>query len=140
MNIPKGKIIEGNITKHMDRRFLSSLDLIGAGEVTLTIDRVELVERLEYLNGNTETNAKLLYFTETEKPLTLCVTNIKALIRICGNTKAKEWHGKRVVVVAKKVKAFGRLVDAVRIIGADEGGKIVYDEDPAERLNKRLKK
>ena len=124
--IPKGKEITGAITKHMDRRFLSSLDLIGMGVVELTVDRVEKVDKLEYLNGNSNDNVILLYFVETDKPLALCATNVKAIIRVMQTSKASDWKGKKIKLQAEKVKAFGKTVDAVRVVvpgGADNINK-----------------
>lgn len=115
--VPQGKEITDNICKHMDRRFLSSLDLIGAGEVTLTVDRVEHLDLIEYANGNTEKDVNLIYFTETNKPLSLNATNIKAIISILGTNKVAEWKGKQIKLAAKKVKAFGKMQDAVRVVG-----------------------
>ena len=113
--IPKGVEITDAITKHMDRRFLSSLDLVGLGEVEVTIDRVEKHAELEYLNGNKEANAKLLYFVGSDKPLKLCDTNIKAIITNLGTPKVSEWRGKKIRLKVEKVKAFGKVVDAVRV-------------------------
>lgn len=115
--VPKGEVIVDSIAKHMDRRFLSSIDLIGSGEVSLTIDRVERLETIEYANGNTDSNVIMLYFKETSKPLTLNVTNIKAIVEITGTNKAGDWTGKKIKLAVKKVKAFGKLTDAVRVIG-----------------------
>ena len=115
--IPKGDVITDSITKHMDRRFLSSIDLVGAGEVELTIDRVEHLAEIKYANGNKDANVNLLYFKETDKPLTLNVTNIKAIVSFTGTNKAGEWSGKKVKLAAKKVQAFGKMQDAVRIVG-----------------------
>jgi hypothetical protein len=115
--IPPGTEITGSITKHMDRRFLSSLDFIGLGDVTVTIDRVELVAKIAYLNGDTKSNVKLLYIAESEKPLALCATNIRALITLCGSTRPKDWKGTRVVLHTEKVMAFGKQEDAVRFVG-----------------------
>ena len=120
--IPAGKEITGPITKHMDRRFMSSLDLVGVGEITLTIDRVMLIDTLKYGNGDTNENVKLLYFTETPKPLALCDTNIKALIVILGSNKPADWKGRKIVMHTEKVMAFGKQVDAVRFVkeGSDD--------------------
>jgi len=115
--IPKGKILTESITKHMDKRFLSSIDLIGAGEVKLTIDRVEHLDSLKYANGTTDKNVNLLYFQGSEKPLSLNVTNINAIVTILGTNKVGEWSGKKVTLTVKKVDAFGEIKDAVRIIG-----------------------
>ena len=57
--IPKGEQVKGSITKHMDKRFLSSIDLIGAGEVALTIDRVEHHDKIDYENGSKGENVNL---------------------------------------------------------------------------------
>lgn len=113
--IEKGKVIEGNIVKEMDRRFLSSLDLAGHGDVELTIDRVEKVEKLQYLNGQSQDNAILLYFKETKRPLTLNATNIKRLIQITETNVAKEWTGIKIKLAAVPVSAFGKNQLAVRI-------------------------
>jgi len=113
--IPKGEEITGAITKHMDRRFLSSLDLVGMGEVEVTIDRVEKHGQLEYLNGNKDENAILIYFKGSDKPLKLCNTNIKAIIANMGTAKVEEWKGRKITLKVEKVKAFGKVTDAVRV-------------------------
>jgi hypothetical protein len=115
--ISKGEVVTGSITKMMDRRFLSSLDLIGAGEVELVIDRVEHHKTMEYANGSKDENVNLLYFQGTDKPLALNVTNTKAIIYLLGTTKVKEWTGKTIKLAAQKVKAFGKTQDAVRVVG-----------------------
>jgi len=114
--IPKGEEITGNITKQMDRRFLSSMDLIGAGDVTLTIARVEHLDNIEYQNGSKDTNVNLLYFKETERPLALNVTNIRAIISILGTNQVKDWVGKPIKLTVKKVQSFGKTTDAIRVI------------------------
>jgi hypothetical protein len=117
-DIPKGIEITDAITKHMDRRFLSSLDLAGQGQVALTIERVEKHAKLDYLNGNSEENAIVLYFAETPRPLTLKPTNIAAIIDAVGSNKVSDWKGKRIMLEARKVLAFGKQSLAVRVIGA----------------------
>ena len=113
--IPKGEVLTDNITKHMVKRFLSSVDLIGAGQVTLTIDRVEKLAELKYGTGETDKNALLLYFRETPKPLKLCKTNIKAIIYALKTTKSGDWTGKKITLEVKIVQSFGKPTPAVRI-------------------------
>lgn len=114
--IPKGELIEDAITKHMDRRFLSSLDLIGCGAIELTIDRVEKHARLEYGTGNTDENVMLIYFKENPaKPLKLCKTNIALIIMSLGSTKVSDWAGKKIRLEVQKVQAFGKTRPAVRV-------------------------
>ena len=115
--IPAGEVITGSITKHMDRRFISSVDLVGLGDVELTIDRVEKHARLDYLNGNSDDNAILVFFVGTDKPLKLCTTNIKDIITVMGTSNVADWHGRKVKFCVKKVKSFGKMQDAVRVAG-----------------------
>jgi hypothetical protein len=113
--IPAGEVITGSITKHMDRRFISSVDLVGLGDVELTIDRVEKHAVLKYLNGNMDENAILIFFAGADKPLKLCTTNIKDIILALGTSNASDWKGREIKLCVKKVKSFGKMQDAVRI-------------------------
>lgn len=115
MEIPKGEVITGVITKHLDRRFLSSLDFTGCGTVEMTIDRVEKVGTLEYATGKTDTNALLIYFAETPKPLKLNVTNIRSIISVAGSNKVKDWKGLKVGICTEEGMFFGKMQHAVRI-------------------------
>ena len=114
--IPKGEVIEDAITKHMDRRFLSSLDFMGQGIVELTIDRIEKHKTITYANGKTEENVILAYFKGTDKPLSLCSTNIKAIVSILQTTKVSEWSGRKIKVTVKVVDVFGKQKPAVRVV------------------------
>jgi len=115
--IPKGEEVLGSVTKFMDRNYLSSLDLIGAGDVKLEIDRVEHHDKITFANGNTKENALLMYFVGTNKPLDLNSTNIRAIIAILGTSQGREWKGKNITLAVKKVSAFSKTVDAVRVVG-----------------------
>ena len=113
--IPKGTEITDSIAKHMDRRFLSSMDLMGLGDVELTIDRVEMISELKYLNGNKDSNVLLMYFKGTDKPLKLCKTNVKSIILTLKTANVSEWKGKKIKLCVKTVQAFGKPTPAVRI-------------------------
>jgi len=115
--IPKGEEVLGSVTKFMDRRFLSSLDIMGAGDVKLEIDRVEHLDKVTYANGNTSENVLLMYFAGTDRPLALNSTNIRAIIAILGSNQVKSWKGKSITVAVKQVNAFGKTQPAVRVVG-----------------------
>ena len=114
--IPKGAEITDSITKHIDKRFLSSVDIIGHGKVALTIDRVEKVAKLEYMTGKEDTNAILIYFKETPKPLKLCKTNIVMIALNLKSSKVADWIGKKISLEVKVVQAFGKQKPAVRVV------------------------
>lgn len=113
--IPKGEVITDVITKHIDKNYLSSLDLMGSGPVTLTIDRVEKHKLLTYNNGNTDENAILIYFKETPKPLKLCKTNISLIVMSVGSAKVSDWIGKKITLEVQKIQSFGKTRPAVRV-------------------------
>ena len=70
------------------------------------------------------------YFQQPEKPLILNKTNCKSIERLAGTPNIEEWAGVGVILCVQRVKAFGELVDAVRIrpvppyVCADCGGII----------------
>jgi len=113
--IPKGKVLKDNILKELDRRFLSSLDLAGQGTVTLTIDHVEKVDELVYDNGNSEQNAIVCYFQETDRPLVLNATNRASIIMKAKSNKGADWEGLAIGLYAQPIKAFGKEQLCVRI-------------------------
>jgi len=50
-----------------------------------------------------------------EKPLVLCRTNCKAIAEIAGTPNILKWKNVKITAEVKKVKAFGEIVEAVRI-------------------------
>jgi len=114
-DIPKGREIKGAITKEMDRRFLSSVDLAGQGTVGFTIDRVEKHEMLKYKNGQKKENAILCHFKEMDRPLELNATNIKSIITVTGTNKVSEWVGVKLGLMAVEGVYFGKKGLAVRV-------------------------
>ena len=113
--IPKGVEITDSITKHMDRRFLSSVDLAGQGTVHLTVDRVEQHELLRYENGQTDENAILLHFKEIDRPLKLNATLIKSIIVLTKSNSPSDWKGKQIPFKAQEGVYFGERGLAVRV-------------------------
>ena len=56
------------------------------------------------------------HFTEKDlKPLILNATNCKAITKLYKSPFIEDWAGKRIVMRVQQVKAFGEVVDAVRI-------------------------
>tara|TARA_Y100000593_G_C4127288_1_gene245628 strand:+ start:201 stop:596 length:396 start_codon:yes stop_codon:yes gene_type:complete len=121
--IPKGKIVEGDITKALDSRFLNAIVLQGALEQTgkeslpVTIDRVEFHKVLKYENGSKDSDAYLLYFTGSDKPLKLCRKNIKRIVSQHG-TLGSGWKGKKIELVLEQDRRpdlGGKMGNCVRI-------------------------
>ena len=98
---------------------LDNPDYIGAyafqpGEKKIvTIDRT----RREMVNGpdGKREECTVVHFREKEKPLILNATNGKMISKLAGSPYVEEWAGLRIVLGVEKVKAFGDVVDAVRV-------------------------
>lgn len=54
-------------------------------------------------------------FCENEKPLILNVTNAKQISKHAGSPYIEQWPGVRIILGVEKVKAFGDVVEAVRV-------------------------
>lgn len=98
---------------------LDNPDYIGAyafqpnEKKTLTIAKVKR-EVITGTDGKKE-ECTLVYWKENEKPLILNATNGKMIQKVVGSPYIEEWVDKRVVLGVEKVKAFGEVVDAVRV-------------------------
>lgn len=98
---------------------LDNPDYIGAyafqpGEekiVTIKQVRREIVTGAE---GKKE-ECTVVHFVEPEKPLILNATNGKAIQKVAGSGYIEEWAGVRIILKVETVKAFGDIVDAVRV-------------------------
>jgi hypothetical protein len=102
-------------------RVLHNPDYIGAyalmngsesNELTVTIRSV-LVEKVTGPDGKSEdcTVAKL----EGQKPMILNATNLKSITKVLGTPFIEQWAGRQITLYVKKVKAFGDVVDALRV-------------------------
>ena len=113
--IPKGVEVKGAYTKYIERRFLSSVDLIGQGVVRLTVTSVTLHETLKYDNGQLDSDVILIHFSEIHRPLKLNSTNMKAITNLVGSNKFEDWEGHKIPFAAIPGTYFGEKGYAVRV-------------------------
>jgi hypothetical protein len=99
--------------KLADTKYLGSWDIPLDGELVLTIDYAKK-EAVEGKNGEKE-NCGLIHFVENFPPLVANVTNRKMIAKVTGSNDSDDWHGKKIALVSQKVKAFGEVVDAIRV-------------------------
>lgn len=136
--IPKGEVIEGDMSVALDSRFLNSIVLQGALAkrggpsgpaefLPVTIDRVEYHERLKYENGTTDKDAYLLYFVGSDKPLKLAKVNIRTICDVLKTTIGKGWQGRKIALgiqMDKRPDLGGKKGPCVRVLSIDpETGK-----------------
>lgn len=79
--------------------------------VTIKMVRREMVTGAE---GKRE-ECTVVHFQENEKPMILNATNGKTIQKIAGTGYIEQWAGVRIALKVEAVKAFGDIVDAVRV-------------------------
>ena len=83
-------------------------------EKTVTIDFVR-VEMVVGADGKKE-ECTVVHFQERNlKPLILNSTNGKAITKLLGTPYIEQWAGCQIILHVQRVKAFGDVVDAVRV-------------------------
>lgn len=92
--------------------YLGAYDFMQGEERIVTIKKV-IVEKVKSERG--EEDCTVCYFNEPYKPMILNVTNCKTITKILGSPYIEEWSGKQFKLIVVKVKAFGEVVDALRI-------------------------
>ena len=106
---------------------LTNPDYLGAyafqpgEEKTLLIKEVRREMVFNPSSGSKE-ECTVCHFEGPVKPLILNVTNCKVIAKVWGTPYIEDWAGRKITLKVKKVKAFGEMIDAVR----------VSDERPAD--------
>jgi hypothetical protein len=98
--------------KLKDTNYLGSWDVVDK-ELILTIKNIE-TKKVSTPDGKTE-ELPVMTFTEDYKPMILNATNFKNIAKAHGSNFIEDWIGKKVSIYITSVKAFGSVVDALRI-------------------------
>lgn len=93
--------------------YLGAYDFAEGEERIVTIKEVKR-ETVTGPDGKKE-ECTVCHFVEDYKPMILNVTNAKTITRLSETPYIENWSGKSFKVVVVKVKAFGDMVDALRI-------------------------
>ena len=106
--------MNGHWKKQFNYDYLGSYSLDGKKEVVVTIFGVGTA-KVTGQAGRKE-DCFVVHFNEFDKPMILNRTNAKAIEKVAGSGLVEEWVGVGVTLyVEKGVKAFGDVVDALRI-------------------------
>jgi hypothetical protein len=84
------------------------------GDKTLTIKSVGEEEMYDADTGGKK-KALALRFEELELPMVLNVTNSETIAAVVGSDRLADWIGHKIIVGTSKVKAFGKVHDAIRV-------------------------
>ena len=94
--------------------YLGSYALEPGQEIVVTIKSVAN-ENVTGADGKKE-NCTVMHFVEDVKPLVLNATNSKTITKLFKTPYIEEWVGRNIqLYVQKGIKAFGDIVDAIRV-------------------------
>ncbi len=99
--------------KAFNRDYLGSHDLEDGKDLKAVIDHVE-VKKVKDPNGK-ESNCNVAIFKGKIKPMILNVTNCRTVKKFSGSNYIEDWKDIAITIYSKEVKAFGELVDGLRI-------------------------
>lgn len=93
--------------------YLGAYSLLGTEteELTTTIESV-VIEKLKTDRGEEPCRVAHL---KGAKPIILNTTNSKMIEKIYGTPYVEDWVGKKITIEVKRIKAFGEMVDCLRI-------------------------
>lgn len=84
------------------------------GDKTLTIKHIDEEEMYDAETGGKK-KGLVMRFEELDLPMVLNVTNCEAIAEVTGTDKLAEWVGHKIIVGTSRIKAFGKMHDAIRV-------------------------
>lgn len=92
--------------------YLGAYSLLGVcNELVVEIDKVVL-EDVKNANGTEQ--CKVAYL-KGQKPMILNTVNCRAIEQVYETPFIDDWKGKKITLYVAKIKAFGEMVDALRV-------------------------
>jgi dihydroorotate dehydrogenase len=92
------------------------------------------------MNADGRNEDCLVAHLKDHKPLIVNKTNAKAIAKVCGSNYIEDWKGKQIALYISNVKAFGELVEAIRVrtVAPKAKSKRKLNEDDFKKLVKAV--
>ena len=106
---------QNNLThwrKLTNPNYIGSEILQPGQELKLTIEKVQK-EQVKTAEGTQE--CIVAYFKGGQKGMIINKTNAKIITKILDTPYIEQWAGKSIIIYAAKVRAFGEMVEALRV-------------------------
>lgn len=108
--------------------YIGAYDFQPGEERTLTIQSV-LREMITGPDGKKD-ECTVVKFTDG-KPMICNNTNAKVITKVVGSPHIEDWIGQRITLIVQRVKAFGDVVDAIRIKPVKPGKPVLDPSGPS---------
>ncbi len=93
--------------------YLGAYSIENGQDLILTIKYVQ-EEKVTGTDGKKD-DCVVCHFVENAKPMILNATNMKTITKLYKTPYIEEWAGKKIQIGVEKVKAFGDVVEALRV-------------------------
>jgi len=93
--------------------YIGAHDLTPGQELKITLESVSN-EMVSGPDGKQE-QCVVAKIKGAKKPMILNKTNMKIIAKLLESNYVEDWAGKSIIIYAAKVKAFGELVEALRV-------------------------
>ena len=92
------------------------------------------------MNADGRNEECLVAHLKDHKPLIVNKTNAKAIAKVCGSNYIEDWKGKQIALYISNVKAFGELVEAIRVrtVAPKAKSKRKLNDDDFKKLVKAV--
>ncbi|MGN0462956.1 MAG: hypothetical protein ACI4HZ_11010 [Ruminococcus sp.] len=94
--------------------YLGAYSIENGQDLILTIDYVK-EEKVTGTDGKKDDCVVCHFKERTAKPMILNATNMKTITKLFKSPYIEDWAGKQIQIGIEKVKAFGDVVDALRV-------------------------
>ena len=93
--------------------YIGAHDLQPGQELKITIESVakEIVKTPE----GKDDECVVAKIVGAKKPMILNKTNMKIITKVLGSPYIEDWKGKSIIIYSAKVKAFGEMMEALRV-------------------------
>jgi len=93
--------------------YIGSHDLQPNQELKITIESVS--KQMIKGNEGKEEEAVVAKIVGAKKPMILNKTNMKIIAKVLDSPYVQDWAGKSIIIYSAKVRAFGEMVEALRV-------------------------
>lgn len=103
--------------KLKNTEYLGSWDLIDdKGQTKNIVATIKEIKKQMVHDGKGGQSECIVLFFNEYKPMIVNATNLKVTAKIMDSNYIEDWVGKKIEISTEKVKAFGEIHDALRIV------------------------
>lgn len=122
----KSKPVIGHWKKMFNSKYLGSWDFEHGKDVTAVVAFVA-IEEMHNPSDHQIENKPVVHFKGGLKPMVLNKTNSKIIAKVLKSDNVEDWTGGKLLIGIDSVKAFGEVVDAVRVRPVSPAKKTLDD-------------